>query len=1157
MPQYIFPLVPGGYLDMLTIGNPIILDTSWDGICNEERPGWDYFYRLNAGQYLQLNLDWDLNDYYIYYISVSNDRQGNNWVADIDYGDLYIIGRDSILMTSWMACSDINGRYSYTLNGDRMTLFNLDDICPERIKYLTDSTFTEQPETGPTFDLAHCPGDRVLFKVAGGVSWEWHFGDGSPVSNEKYPMHVYTSPGDYDAYVVALNSCGRRDTIHTYVKIRQNNPPPPFFGWEGWDFKRLEPIEFNYGFDMLDDAGNFTYLWEFGDGATSSLRNPLHAYQRTGDYNIQLTVTNGCGSSTSTQMIYIRDAILSCEAKIHIDSAVGRTVYFKDISRGEITDRFWDFGDGFTSGEQNPVYTYNHDGIFFACLSIYDSLNDCAHQVCRQVFIGTQECRADFNAKVNAATGRVQFTDMSINSTEWFWDFGDGNFSSGKDPVYTYTESGWYKVCLSAYNADSDCFAHRCKEIFVGAEEEKACFADFSYIVRDDNTVVFTDKSSENVTNWYWVFGDGTVHEWNFLEGVSIENKDPVKKYRGPGIYEVCLIVYDKVNDCADEICMRVPVGVPDCNLRADFTFFINVGNMEVTFSDRSGGKVTDWFWDFGDGGTSTSPNPRHKYERQGFYLVVLSVWDEINGCSDHMPVLLQVGQAECRAGFEYKVDATTRNVQFYNQSKGTLAEYFWSFDDGSHSAEKSPSHQFRRDGIYFVTLTVISETGLCMDIAMEPVQVGEVDCAAKFRYFIDSANNTAYFAPVAIGSATDYLWMFGDGAISTEKEVVHRFAQPGYFTVGLNTFDEATGCMDYYEEVILIGRAGLDCRAGFTYMSDPSTRTVKFGDRSKGKIMDHIWDFGDGTPPVFEQNPSHTFERGGHYLVCLTVVNEFDIPNTFCDFVPVATSDEERCFAEFFYSVDSATRTVEFVQHSHGDPDKFHWNFGDGGSSEEENPAYTYQEKDYYLVELIIANSTTGCESNRFELVNVAEGNRGLKAAFTYSTDSSNLKADTYPTDFVGVSLGDAGKLKWTFGDGGTDTVTMNPTYVYDSAGVYIACLVVSNPITEDVDTFCQEVVTYGYTGIDSRETWKSRLSNYPNPFDNTTTIDYELTGNGWIDLAIFDQTGRMVDILVREEKDAGHYRIEYDGSKLNSGIYTLRLATQKGVYTARMVVR
>ncbi len=1149
LPQESFPLEPYGYTNMATVGDPVVLDLdmSWDGLCNDQRPGRHYFYQVNAGQYIQLNFDREDNEYDLY---ATRDQEGYDYISEISYGDYYLTGPTDMQLTDWYDCPEMSGDYQFIINGDSLQLIIIEDGCANRVKYLTDSIFMKKPDFGgEMYDMAGCPGDKVRFTIAGGASYEWHFGDGSPVSSEPYPIHVYAAPGDYDAFVIALNNCGRTDTIQTPVKISTSAAPFAYFWYEGsYEHSRLENIQFRYGDYYMDQVGNYSYYWEFGDGATSTLRDPVHAYERDGEYIISLTVTNGCGSTTETQWIYIKDAILACEAKIAIDSVVGRTVYLQDISRGDITNWFWDFGDGFTSGQQDPVYTYNYDGVFFVCLSVYDSINNCAHQVCRRVQIGTQNCVADFTAKVNTTTNKVQFTDLSTNATEWFWDFGDGSFSDLKDPLHLY-EPGWYYVCLSIYNNASDCFAYRCMEVQVGVEDPTLCYADFSIFVDDStNTVRFTDASSAGITNWYWTFGDGSYKE----------ERNPVKTYKGPGIYEVCLIVFDKNTGCSDEVSMEIPVGVSDCNLRADFAFFIDITNSVVTFNDRSGGKPTKWFWNFGDGGTGSLQNPKHKYEKPGYYLVTLSVLDESNDCRDNMAEFIQIGAVDCRAAFEYKVDAATRNVQFYNKSTGTSAEYFWDFDDGTFSDVKDPVHQFSKPGIYFVSLTLVTGDGLCMDFFYEPIQVGTVDCAAEFKYFIDSATNVAYFTPEEIGSATAYLWFFGDGAIATGKTAQHRFTQPGYFTVGLNTFDESTTCMDYWEEVILIGSAGADCRAGFSYVSDPANKTIKFGDRSKGTIEDYIWDFGDGSPIGTEPNPVHTYARGGYYLVCLTVVNNFGIPNTFCDYVQLATADEERCFADFFFSIDSVSKTVEFMQQSHGNPNEFLWNFDDGETSIQENPEHTYSEAGYYMVGLSIKSSTLNCSSRRFKLVNVSEGNRGLRADFSFEVDSSDLKADTYPVDFVGVSLGDAGKLKWTFGDGKSDTTSMNPTHIYSVPGIYNACLIISNPITQDSDTTCQEVTTPGYgVGIDPERGWGERIGNYPNPFDQITYIVYDLMLGTSVDLVIFDQTGRMVDILVHENQEAGRHELEYDGSKLDSGIYTLRLATDRGVYTARMVVR
>ena len=163
-----------------------------------------------------------------------------------------------------------------------------------------------------------------------------------------------------------------------------------------------------------------------------------------------------------------------------------------------------------------------------------------------------------------------------------------------------------------------------------------------SPVVADDNSVKFSDESSNNITNWYWTFGDGTY----------IEDRNPEHSYTMPGIYEVCLIVFDQFSGCAAEICERIPVGVGACNQDADFSFFIDITNDIVTFSDQSAGTLTDYFWDFGDGNTSTRPDPKHQYIKPGFYLVTLSVFDQDSDCADHTAQFLQVGTVDCRAAF-------------------------------------------------------------------------------------------------------------------------------------------------------------------------------------------------------------------------------------------------------------------------------------------------------------------------------------------------------------------------------------------------------------------------------------------------------------------------------------------------------------------------
>jgi len=233
-------------------------------------------------------------------------------------------------------------------------------------------------------------------------------------------------------------------------------------------------------------------------------------------------------------------------------------VQFTDISTGNPTSWFWDFGDGTTSNEQNPVHPYPDPGNYKVCLIIeHDGPpNYCIDSICKIIEIpDTVACEAIFTYEQDPNfPAEVSFIDYSRgNITNWEWDFGDGSLSAEQDPVHVYSKPGDYLVCLNVYNADSmeTCFHFICETIVV--PDSMNCYAAFSYIADSSSQVVnqfsFFDESSGYPDNWVWDFGDGSVsHEQN-----------PVHVYQESGQYEVCLNSWNSsFPTCVDEICMTI-----------------------------------------------------------------------------------------------------------------------------------------------------------------------------------------------------------------------------------------------------------------------------------------------------------------------------------------------------------------------------------------------------------------------------------------------------------------------------------------------------------------------------------------------------------------------------------------------------------------------
>jgi hypothetical protein len=78
----------------------------------------------------------------------------------------------------------------------------------------------------------------------------------------------------------------------------------------------------------------------------------------------------------------------------------------------------------------------------------------------------------------------------------------------------------------------------------------------------------------------------------------------------------------------------------------------------------------------------------------------------------------------------------------------------------------------------------------------------------------------------------------------------------------------------------------------------------------------------------------------------------------------------------------------------------------------------------------------------------------------------------------------------------------------------------------------------------------------NYPNPFNPVTTINYSISGNGFVSLKIYDVLGKEVAVLVNKKKDAGKYTIEFNGSNFASGVYFYKLESGSFIQTKRMVL-
>jgi len=258
-------------------------------------------------------------------------------------------------------------------------------------------------------------------------------------------------------------------------------------------------------------------------------------------------------------------------------------------------------------------------------------------------------------------------------------------------------------------------------------------------------------------------------------------------------------------------------------------------------------------------------------------------------------------------------------------------------------------------------------------------------------------------------------------------------------------------------------------CNADFTWQS-PGNLSVQYTDASTGGPHTTQWYFGDGYNST-DANPLHTYSTAGTYAVRLhindTSASCFD---SITKYVSVGDSSN-GCIANFYAVPDTGNpMNVHFYDQSVGNNISYwHWEFGDGLSSNDRNPAHLYAQSGIYYVCLTIRSNDSTCYSVRCDTLFV-NGNNGCQAQFTWYSDSLNT---VYFTDLST----EAGYWFWDFGDplsGSANTSTLqNPIHMFTASGTFSVCLTIHNHAGTCESTWCTNVPVGGNTECNSYFTY------------------------------------------------------------------------------------
>lgn len=530
--------------------------------------------------------------------------------------------------------------------------------------------------------------------------------------------------------------------------------------------------------------------WDFDDDGTSTQRNPTHAFDVAGTYDVKLDVFNADGRNDIRIEVTVTGGVEEPVADFSFSPAnpvVGGTVQFTDLSDGQIDNWYWDFDDGENSNEQSPAHVFDEAGTYSVELQVENAEGRDDIKMDVEVVGGAEEPEAsfEFSPSEPVAGQSVQFTDTSTGEpTNWQWDFDDGTFSEARNPTHRFDESGSYEVRLTVENSAGDSDVIQEVEVAESEGEPEASFTFSPAEPKVGQAVTFTDTSGG---------GQPETWEWNFDDGETSSQQNPTHAFSEEGGYEVRLTVENSAG--SSDVLEEIEIVANEQKPEANFSFSPDepVVGQSVKFTDTSGGGQSEtWEWDFDDGESSSQQSPTHSFDEEGSYEVRLTAENSAGSSDQTHEVTVSANESEPVADFSYSPTAPTigQPVKFTDTSGGGAAEtWLWDFDDGDTSSAQSPTHAFNEEGSYEVRLQVENSAGSSDKTHEVTVSATAEPPVASFKFNPTDpvVGQTVSFTDTSTGGAANvWEWSFGDDDTSNEQNPTHAYDEAMSYTVTL-----------------------------------------------------------------------------------------------------------------------------------------------------------------------------------------------------------------------------------------------------------------------------------------------------------------------------------------------------------------------------------